>query len=145
MGVAPNSVAILTQVRMAHGSTRVVRGHTRSVITNGELREVTIEDAVPAEAPCSPHELNISVVGVRTARLLTTGKPFAWDLRLAISCRARVHFRRGVRYQCLIITAPLLCCVTLTQQSLPVYRRHRRVLRRTIGRSGAGNRNYLHR
>jgi len=36
---------------MAQDSTRVVRGHTRIVITDGELREVTIEDAVPVEAP----------------------------------------------------------------------------------------------
>jgi len=99
---------------MAQDSTRVVRGHTRIVIIDGGLREVTIEDAVPAEAPCSPHELSISVVGVRTARLLTTGKPVALGQRLAISCRARVHFRRGIRYLCLFITASLLCCVTST-------------------------------
>jgi len=36
---------------MVQDATRVVRGHTRIVTTDGELREVTFEDAVPGEAP----------------------------------------------------------------------------------------------
>jgi len=36
---------------MAQDSTRVALGHTRIVTTHGELREVTIEDVVPVEAP----------------------------------------------------------------------------------------------
>jgi len=90
---------------MARDSTRVVRGHTRIVITDGELREVTTEDAVPVKRRGLPHDLCISLVEVRTACLLTTGKPFPWGQRLAISRRALVHFRRGTRYPCLIITA----------------------------------------
>ena len=55
---------------MAQDSTRVVSVHTRIVLTDGDLCEVTIKDAVPVERRGVPHELSISMVGMRTARLL---------------------------------------------------------------------------
>ena len=99
---------------MAQDSTRVVRGHTRIVITGRKLREVTIVDVVPVEAPWFTtrvvHFCGRSADGPFTS----SGKLFAWGQRLAISRRARVHFRREVRYPCLLITALQLYCVTST-------------------------------
>ena len=53
---------------------REVCGHTHIFITDGKLRDVTMEDAGPGEAPWLTTRVEHSEVGVRTARLLTFGK-----------------------------------------------------------------------